>query len=46
MYLVKIYKGEQILDISHYHRFENVVAAISDKTIFREGHVPKKSCWK
>lgn len=37
MYVVKVSRGNQILDVLHYEKFENVFAAIADGTIFREG---------
>lgn len=40
MYLVKVCKEKQILDVLHYQRFENVFADVSDKTIFRDGIIP------
>lgn len=40
MYVVKISSGNQILDVLHYEKFENVFAAIADGTIFREGIIP------
>lgn len=41
MYLVKVCKDRQILDVLHYHRFENVFADVADKTIFREDMIPE-----
>lgn len=40
MYVVKIYKEKEILDVKHYKTFENVVADISDLTIFDNTNVP------
>ena len=41
MYLVKICKENQILDVLHYQRFENIFADVADKTIFREDFIPE-----
>lgn len=42
MYLVKICKEKQILDILHYQKFENIFADVADKTIFREDFIPEE----
>ena len=41
MYLVKVCKEKQILDVLHYQRFENIFADVVDKTIFREEFIPE-----
>ena len=41
MYLVKVCKGTQILDVLHYKKFENVCADIADKTIFEGRSLPE-----
>lgn len=39
MYVIKICKNKEILDVLHYERFENVVADIADLTIFDSSNV-------
>lgn len=36
MYVVKICKDKQILDVLHYEKFENIFADVADKSIFRD----------
>lgn len=39
MYVVKICKDKQILDVLHYEKFENIFADVADKSIFRNSGI-------